>query len=112
MILVVGPFSILYVPSQILVAGDASATAENLRGATGLLRVGMLGDMIIFLAEVAMAAVLYALFRQVNRTVALTMGLARLSEGVMQAVAMLGYLVALAVSTGTLATFASDQQDG
>jgi hypothetical protein len=28
-ILVVGPFSILYVPSQILVAGDASATASE-----------------------------------------------------------------------------------
>jgi hypothetical protein len=110
-ILVVGPFSILYVPSQILVTGDASATAENLRGATGLLRVGMLGDIIIFLTEVAMAAVLFTLFRQVNRTLALTMGLARLSEAVMQAVAMLGYIVALAVSTGILATFPSDQQD-
>lgn len=110
-ILVVGPFSILYVPSQILVAGDATATAENLRAATGLLRVGMLGDTIIFLTEVAMAAVLYGLFRQVNRTVALTMGLARVSEAVMQAVAMLGYIVALAVSTGMLATFPADQQD-
>jgi hypothetical protein len=76
----------------------------------------MFGDTIIFLTEVAMAAVLYALFRQVHRALALTMGLARLSEAVMQAVAMqavamLGYLVALAVSTGTLGTFPPDQQD-
>jgi Domain of unknown function (DUF4386) len=86
-ILVVGPFSMLYVPSQILVAGDASATAENVRNSAGLLRLGMLGDTIIFLTEVAMAAVLYALFRQVNRALALTMGLARLSEAVMQSFA-------------------------
>ena len=67
MLAVLGPFSLLYVPGQIVVAGDAGATAANLRGSGGLLRAGIVVEVAIMLVEVAMPVLLYLLLRSVSR---------------------------------------------
>lgn len=94
-----GPFSMMYVPSVVLVAGDAAATSAHLAASEGLFRLGLASDAAIFLVEVALTAVLYALMRPVGRTLALTSTFARLGMTVLQAVNLLPHLVALKLAT-------------
>jgi cbb3-type cytochrome oxidase subunit 3 len=61
-----GAYAIMYVPSKIIVEGNAAATANNLLTYEFLFRTGIvsaLGSSILFLFLVA---VLYRLFKQVN----------------------------------------------
>jgi hypothetical protein len=110
---VLGPFSMLYVPGRIVVAGDAGATADNLRESGGLLRAAIAVDVVIMLIEVAMPVLLYLLFRPVGRGVALASAFARLGEAILIGVAMLMSLQALrlAGATGAMDAFDADQRD-
>lgn len=60
------PFALLYVPSVLIVRGDAAATANNVRDSETLLRLGMAVEL--FSATVAIFAVLafYRLFKAVS----------------------------------------------
>jgi hypothetical protein len=60
------PFALLYVPSVLIVRGDAAATANNVRDADTLLRFGMAVEL--FSSTVVIFAVLafYNLFKAVN----------------------------------------------
>src|SRR3954451_20189480 len=61
------PFALLYVPSVLIVRGDAGATANNVRNAEGLLRAGMAVEL--FSATVVIFAMLafYQLFKAVSK---------------------------------------------
>lgn len=67
------PFALLYVPSVLIVRGDAAATANNVRNAEGLLRAGMAVEL--FSATVVIFAMLafYELFRDVSKRHAMAM---------------------------------------
>ena len=60
------PFALLYVPSVLIVRGDATATANNVRDSETLLRLGMAGEL--FSSTVVIFAVLafYSLFKAVS----------------------------------------------
>src|SRR5947207_5696688 len=60
------PFALLYVPSVLIVRGNALATANNVRDSETLLRLGMAGEL--FSSTVVIFAVLafYALFKAVS----------------------------------------------
>ena len=60
------PFALLYVPSVLIVRGDAAATANNVRNSETLLRLGMVVEL--FSATVVIFAVIafYRLFRTVS----------------------------------------------
>jgi hypothetical protein len=62
--LLIAPFSMLYLPSVLIVPGDASKTAQNILASEGLFRLGMIGDAIIFLLEIAFP--LWLLFKGIN----------------------------------------------
>ena len=95
-----GPFSMMYVPSVLIVPGDAAATASHLLASEWLLRMGLLSDVAIVLSEVALTAVLFVLFRRVSLTLALVATLARLAMAVLQAVNLLPELAALELVRG------------
>lgn len=57
-IAVCGGFSIGYVPSQIIVAGDAVTTAANLMDQLSLFRLGVLVHSAVILPEIAITTVL------------------------------------------------------
>lgn len=59
------------VRAEILVPGDAVATASNIRGAEALFRLGFASDLLAFLADTAVSILLYLLLRPVSRSVAL-----------------------------------------
>lgn len=65
-------------PSQILVSGDAAATAANLREREALFRAGLVCEALLMLLELAMTCVLYLLCEPVSRLGALLTSSARL----------------------------------
>lgn len=90
-----GPFSMMYVPAQIIVPGDAAATAGRLVTSESLFRMGLLSDSAIFLSEIALTAVLYVLLRPAGRALALTAVFARLAMTVLQGANLVPNLAAL-----------------
>ena len=63
-LLVLGPFSLMWVPEQVHVAGDAAATAAALHTHAELFRWGLLGELGIAFTEVGMVVALHTLFRR------------------------------------------------
>jgi hypothetical protein len=78
-IAIAGGFSIAYVPSQIIVAGDAAATVANIVDRSGLYHLGLAGDVVVMVLELFALSMLYFMFRDVSPTVSLSAAMARLS---------------------------------
>jgi hypothetical protein len=93
-------FSMMYVPSNLVVPGDAAATGANIMASEGLFRFGMISDSIVFLIEIVLIAVLYVLLRPVNRTVSLAAAFARLAMTIVQGINLLNYFSALQLLGG------------
>lgn len=89
------PFSMIYVPSTLIVVGDATTTAGNLVAAESLFRLAMASDAVVFLIEIVLCALLYVLLKPVNKTVALVATFARLAMTVIQGINLLNYFFAL-----------------
>jgi hypothetical protein len=93
--LFLGPFSMLFVPSRVMVAGDAAGTLARLQSEAGLFRLGVGADLLIVLSELAITSSLYAVFEAAGRTLARTAAFARLTMAVLQAVNIFVHLAAL-----------------
>ena len=65
-LVITGVFSIIYVSSQIIVQGDAVATAKNILAKEFLFRTGLINDLISNTVFVFLVLVLYRMFKQVN----------------------------------------------
>ena len=64
---VVGLFSIMYVPATLIVAEDAAATASNILANESLFSMGIAGSLITQLILIVVVLVLYKLFKPVNK---------------------------------------------
>lgn len=71
-IIVLGLFGEIFVRSSIISPGDTTATARNILGAEGLFRAGFLADSVMLLSDVALAVLLFALLKPVNKTLPLS----------------------------------------
>jgi len=110
-IIVFGMFSEVYVRSSLIVRGDAEATAGNVLASEMLFRIGFASDLMVFLCDVAVAVILYVLFRQVNNTGALILTGFRLTGTAIYGVNLLNYFAALLLLNGSeyLKVFDSSQ---
>ena len=79
LIALLAPFAEFFVRKGLIVPGDPAATAANIVASESLFRAGFASDLAVFVMEVALAAVLYVLFRPVSRPLALVMAFARLA---------------------------------
>ena len=68
-----GVFALLYVPSKIIVHGDATATAANIAAHESLFRLGIAAQLISQILFLWVALALYDLLKDVNRRKALFM---------------------------------------
>ena len=59
---IIGIFSIQYVPSALIVVGDAAATANNIVANELLFRMGIAGSLVTQLIHILVVLVLYQLF--------------------------------------------------
>lgn len=89
LIAVIAAFSIGYVPSTLIVAGDAATTIGNLSSNSGLFAAGLAGDVAIMLIEIALSVMLYMLTRPVSPTLALIAMIGRLAEVMVMAINIL-----------------------
>jgi Domain of unknown function (DUF4386) len=94
-IAVVGGFSIAYVPSVIIAAGDAAATTANLLANPGLFGLGVFADVVVMVTEVVLSVMLFVLFKPVSLTLSLIMLVSRLIMVVVMAVNLLVYITPL-----------------
>jgi len=108
---VLGPFSMMVVPSSLIVPGDAAITANRIMASEGLFRASMASDTVIFLIEIVLCALLYVLLKPVNKTLSLVAAFSRLAMTVIQGINLLNhFIVLLLLSSGSyLAVFSPNQ---
>lgn len=99
-IAVFGAFSIGYVPSVIIVPGDAATTADNLLANSTLFNLGILGDIVVLLAEVVLSVMLYVLFKPVSLTLSLVAAWSRLAMVLVMAVNLLLNILPVVLLSG------------
>lgn len=99
-IAICGGFAIAYVPSVIVVAGDAAATAANLLAHRALFGLGVLADVVVMLTEIVLSAMLFVLFKPVSPTLSLAAMVARLMMVAVMAVNVLINVLPLTLLTG------------
>ena len=67
------PFSLIYVPSKLIVRGNAAATADNILAHETMFRLAIFGDLISHVIFICLGVALYRLLSSVNKTWALLM---------------------------------------
>jgi hypothetical protein len=110
---VTGPFSLIYVPTKLIVRGDALATANNILSHETMFRLGILADLFSSVIFICLGIALYRLLSGVNKT------WARLMVGLILVSAAVGFLnvlnnvAALTLFRGVdfLAVFDKPQRD-
>jgi hypothetical protein len=70
LLLFTAPIGLLYVPAKLIVRGDATATADNLRASEWLLRVGIASEIFHQVVVVFLVLALYRLFKAVDEMLA------------------------------------------
>ena len=69
--IVAGGFGEFYVPTKLIVAADATATAKNIIAFNSLFRLGFAGYLVEATCDIALAWIMYVLLRPVQKDVAL-----------------------------------------
>ncbi len=71
--ILVGPFSLIYVPNVLFVSGNAAATAHNILAHEMLFRLGIVGDLVGGITILLLTLTLYQLLEGVDRGYAVLM---------------------------------------
>jgi hypothetical protein len=100
-----------YVPSNIIVPGNAAATANNIMNNEMLFRVGGIGaELIVLLSEIVLLVVLYVILKPVNKTLSLLAAVSRLAMTTIHGLNLINYFFVLLLLGGGYSTvFAADQ---
>lgn len=99
---VLGGFAELVVRDSIVVAGDAAATAENIRGSETLFRLGFAADLVQATFFLFTAMALYLLLRHLHELVARSMvAIVAVSVSII-CLNLLNQLTALQLATGSV----------
>src|SRR3954454_4648667 len=109
--IVAGFFGEVYVPSRIVVFGNATATANNITASNFLFRLGFASYLVEALCDVTLALIFYVLLKPVQKNLALLAAFFGLISTALYAVAELFYLAPSIILSGSnaLKTFSSDQ---
>lgn len=98
--IVFGFFAIGYVPSAIVVSGNAAATAHNIIAHGLLYRFGLSAHIIILLTNIPLAVIFYYLFKVVNVKVSLLVVFFTLVGTAIEATNLLNQFVPLTLLNG------------
>ena len=108
---VAGGFGEAYVPSKLIVSGDAAATMRNIQTSDTLFRLGFIGYLIEATCDVSLALVFYMLLKPVRKDIALLAAFFGILATALFAVAELFYFAPSFILNGAgyLKTFTTDQ---
>lgn len=73
LLVLTGPFTLIYLPNKLIARGNATATANNILAHEMLFRVGIVAELIGAVIFICLAVALYRLFSGVNKTQATLM---------------------------------------
>ena len=93
-----GVFSLIYVPTALVVFGDATATAENIRSSELLFRFGILSGLVSNIIFVFLVLALYRLLKETSHKQAMlmvTLVVISVATGFANTINQLGALIAL-----------------
>jgi len=112
LIIFFGIFSEVFIRSQLIVEGNATATATNVLASEGLFKFAFIADSIMLLSDVAIAVFFYVLLKPVSTTLALLAAVFRLTQASVLGVNLLNYYVALLLikGEGYISTFFEAEQ--
>jgi hypothetical protein len=101
----------IFVRNRLVVPDEAAATASNILAHEPLWRLGFAADIIAFASYIALTALLYELFKPVNRSLALVAAFFSLVASVVQATSSLFHLAPLFLLGGSpyLSVFTVEQ---
>ena len=108
------PIGIMYVPSKLIVPGDATATADHIRASESLIRIGIGSELIYPIIAVFLVLTLYRLFKPVNENQAkLLVALGALVSAPITFLNVLNEIAALTLVSGAdfLSSFQKSQLD-
>jgi len=110
-IIVCGLFSEMFVRSNLIVPGDATATAHNIIASESLFRIGFASDLIMVICDIGVALALYVLLKPVNKGLALLAAFFRLAQATIIGINLLNHFTALLLLSGAdyLTVFETDQ---
>ncbi len=99
-IIISGIFAEFFVRQSLIVAGDAATTAENIMASAGLFRMGIAGDLIMIMSDVALALIFYILLKPVSNTLALLAAFFRLAQATTLGINLLNLFFVLQLLNG------------
>jgi len=99
-IFIVYPLSAFIGKSSIIVDGDPAATVNNIMASESMFRIGITGEVIIFLVEIILAGIFYEFLKPVDTAISFAAALSRVAEAVIQAVNLLPSILALLLVSG------------
>src|SRR5271165_118407 len=94
-------FAEVFVRGSLIVPRDPAATASNILGSELLFRVGLAGELLTCVCDVAVTLILYVLLRPVSRNLALLAAFFRLTFVAIYSAAKLFEVAALAALDGS-----------
>jgi hypothetical protein len=94
-VIVLGLFGEGFVRDRIIVSGDATATAANIKSLESLWRFGIAGEFLLLICATVLTLILFALLRPVHRDLALLAVFFNLVSIAVEAVAALNLVAAL-----------------
>src|SRR5947207_13153960 len=107
------PFSLIYVPSKLIVRGNAAATADNILAHETMFRLSIFGDLVGQVIFICLGIALYRLLSKVNKTWAALMVAFVLVSAAVGFLNTLNNIAALTLFRGAdfLAVFDKPQRD-
>ncbi len=107
------PFSLIYVPSKLIVPGDATTTANNVLARETLFRLGIVAELLCAVTFIFVVMALYRLLSGVDKTHAFLMVILGLVSVPIKFVIVLNNIAALTLFRGgdLLAAFDKPQRD-
>jgi hypothetical protein len=79
-IIAAGIWAFFVVRSNLIVPGDATATANNVMASEGLFRASIAADLVMIMSDVALALAFYVLLKPVSRSLSLLAAFFRLAQ--------------------------------
>ena len=110
-IIAAGVFAEFIVRGSLIVPGNAAATAGNILASESLFRLGIAGDLIMLICDVALALVFFVLLKPVSRSLSLLAAFFRLAQAAVLGMNLLNLVLVLQLISGTdyLAVFGAEQ---
>ena len=110
---ITAPIGLLYVPGKLIVSGNATATADNIRAAPSLLEIGIASELFHQVVNVFLVLALFRLFAEVNKRQATLMVVLGVLGVPIVMLNVLNEIAPLALVSGQnfLSVFDKSQQD-